>query len=103
MNNHTILAVLFTAAAFLPSISNAQSDVEVRYPDGTVIQPLPVVPSISPGSDVDVTGSIAPRTITAPTPAPVPQRSDPAAADRHGCDLQSYVVGSGQQVRIHRC
>ncbi|WP_046863578.1 hypothetical protein [Microvirga massiliensis] len=105
MSSRIVLAGAFALAAMLPGTSNAQSDTEVRYPDGLIISPLPVVPSMSPsGNIIGATGSIVPRVIEAPPPAMMVVPPDNvAAAARRGCETQSYDVGPGKRVQVHRC
>jgi len=112
MRSRVLLLGLGLLGAALPGGASAQS--EVRYPDGLVIQPLPVVPGLYPGGgiilnapasrstysmpapniDVNVTGSPVPHTMTI-SPGQV-------AADRRGCDVQPYAFGS-RTVRVRRC
>jgi len=55
-----LLVGALASGAGLSGAALAQSDREIRYPDGTVVQPLPVVPSMMPRVDLDVTGSVTP-------------------------------------------
>lgn len=95
----------FALAAVLPVSANAQSDAE--YSDGLVIPPIPIAPSILPNGAIVGPGSIAPSVILVPVPAPpsamTVQPGDVTGSIRRGCETQSYVVGPGQRVRVHRC
>ena len=68
-----------------------------------------LINGILPNGDIVDTGSLAPRAIPVPVPVPTPpsamtvQPGDVTGAIRRGCDTQSYVVGPGQRVRVHRC
>ena len=109
MTCRTIILGLLVGGALLPAGASAQSDREVRYPDGTVVQPLPVVPSmpsmsgtgtnLGVGPDVTVTGS----TIARVPVAPAASRAESETAGRSGCDLRTYNFGPGERVRVHRC
>ena len=107
MNGAKLLLSLVVLGAVVPGTAMAQAGAEIRYPDGTVVQPLPVVPSMQPSGDVDITGS---TTVTGSTarpaiPASPAPRTDARATtvDRPGCDVQNYAFTPGEQVRVHRC
>jgi hypothetical protein len=126
MRGRILLLGLGFLGALVPASAIAQSSSEVRYPDGLVIQPLPVVPGVYPndtslsipglgasasplgesvrysrpaaGVDVDVTGSTAPRTMSV-----LPERDIKAPVNRPGRIVQNYAFGPGERVRVHRC
>src|SRR5215212_10627346 len=47
-----VIAGLAALGGLLPVGAMSQSSVEFRYPDGLVVSPLPVVPSIGPTGDI---------------------------------------------------
>ena len=109
MHSRLLVLGLGLIEAVLPGWAIAQAGREVRTPDGTVFQPLPVVQGLYPSGttpeiqysrtvpdiNVFVTGSAGPRII--------PAFPEPEAVDRPGCDVETYTVGPGNRVRIHRC
>ncbi len=106
MKRRILIAGLAALGGLLPAGAMSQSSMEFRYPDGLVVSPLPVVPSIDPsrgtnvGSDLDVvtTGSTVPRVPVAPA-----GRAESDTAGRRGCAVQGYNLGAGERVRVHRC
>jgi hypothetical protein len=100
MRKRLLVASLIGLSVSVSPVALAQSGTEIRYPDGTVIQPLPIVPGVAPNGDIEVTGSV--NTL----PAPPVRRTAPLvapSADELGCRAQSYIVASGERVRVHRC
>ena len=113
MHSRILLLGLGLLGAVLPGSAIAQS--EIRYPDGLVLQPLPVVPGLYPGGMIlNVPASRPPYSmpapnvdvnITASTTAPrmmtvLPEQE---TVDRPGCGVQSYTFGPRTRVRVHRC
>ena len=99
MRSRSFVAGALLLAALLPTASQAQSSGDIRSPDGTSSHPRPSPSTRAPNLDVEVTGSILPDE----TGSVVPSASTRVTIDRPGCDVQSYVVGSGSRVRVHRC
>jgi hypothetical protein len=103
MKRLIVIAGLAALGSLLPLGAMSQSSMEFRYPDGLVVSPVPVVPSIGPtgdigvsgGRDVLVTGSTAPREFTTPTGS--------ETLGRPSCTSQTYTFGPGERVRVRRC
>jgi len=99
MRGRTLLIALVTLGSVLPGVAMAQAEQIIQLPNGTVIQNTSRLPAGRPDLDVAVTGSIGgARVLRA-----VPSYDAGVAVDRRGCDVQSYVVGPGERVRVHRC
>jgi hypothetical protein len=99
MRSRSFVAGALLLAVLLPTGSQAQAPGDMRDPDGTSTRPWPTPSTRAPNLDVEVTGSILPGE----TGSVVPPASTRVTIDRPGCDVQSYVVGSGSRVRVHRC
>lgn len=100
MHGRTVVAGALFLAALLPTGSKAQSPEDMRYSDGTSRQPWLTPSTRAPSLDVEATGSILSDRTGPLVPPPAGTR---VTIDRPGCDVQSYVVGSGSRVRVHRC
>ena len=99
MHSRTVVAGALFLAALLPTGSEAQSPEDMRYSGGTRSQPWLTPSARAPNLDVEATGSI----LSDRTGSLVPPGGTRVTIDRPGCDVQSYVVGSGSRVRVHRC
>src|SRR4051812_22784596 len=89
-----VASVTIVLLAFASNAA-AQTGTEIRYPDGTVVQPVPVVPSVPPpGTTTPSSPPSGSVVVTSPaqSPAAPTSRDDNEHAS---CETHNYAVAPG--------